>query len=92
MQFEWDENKNELNIRKHGVDFEDVKNIFNYPSMTLMDTRDEYGEDRWQVIGWISAILGVVVYTERTGNVILIISARKATKYEVSLYEKYIKN
>lgn len=92
MQFEWDEDKCEANIRKHGIDFEDVKDIFNHPMMTLMDTRDEYGEARWLAIGWIQAILGVVVYTERVGDVIRIISARKATKSEVRRYEQYFKN
>ena len=48
MQFEWDEAKNEANIRKHGIDFEDVIDMFNHPMMTLMDTRENYGESRWQ--------------------------------------------
>ena len=93
MRFEWDEAKNEVNIRKHGIDFEDVKDIFNHPMMTLLDTRDDdYGEPRWLSIGWIHTVLGVVVYTERVGDVIRIISARKATKYEVRRYEHYFKN
>ena len=92
MQFEWDEEKNEVNIRKHGIDFEDVKDIFNHPMMTLQDTRADYGEARWLSVGWIHTVLGVVVYTERVGDVIRIISARKATKYEVRRYEHYFKN
>jgi uncharacterized protein len=92
MQFEWDDDKCEVNIRKHGIDFEDVKDMFNHPMMTVMDNHDTYGEARWCAIGWIEVILGVVVYTERVGDVIRIISARKATKNEVRLYEKYFKN
>ena len=92
MQFEWDAAKNEVNIRKHGIDFEDVKDIFNHPMMTLMDSRENYGEARWLAVGWIQTVLGVVVYTERIGDVIRIISARKAIKSEVRRYEQYFKN
>jgi uncharacterized DUF497 family protein len=92
MQFEWDDDKCEVNIRKHGIDFEDVKDIFNHPMMTFMDNHDNYGEARWRAIGWVETMLGVVVYTERVGDVIRIISARKATKNEVRLYEQYFKN
>ena len=92
MLFEWDEAKNEVNIRKHGIDFNDVRDIFNHPMMTFLDTREDYGEPRWLSVGWIKTVLGVVVYTERVGDVIRIISARKATKSEVRRYEQYIKN
>ncbi|ODS22447.1 hypothetical protein AB835_14095 [Candidatus Endobugula sertula] len=92
MQFEWDDAKNALNIRKHGIDFEDVKDIFNHPVMTVLDTREDYGEPRWLSIGWINTVVGVVVYTECVDDVIRIISARKATKSEVRRYEQAIKN
>ena len=92
MQFEWDDEKNAINIDKHGIDFEDVVNIFNHPMLTLLDEREDYGEDRWVGIGWVKSLIGVVVYTERYGDVIRIISARKATKNEVRRYEKSIKN
>lgn len=92
MQFEWDEIKNQINIDKHGIDFADVADIFNHPMLTLLDEREDYDEDRWIGIGWIKSLIGVVIYTERVGDVIRIISARKATKNEVRRYEKNIKN
>ncbi len=92
MQFEWDEAKNQINIDKHGIDFVDVVDIFNHPMLTLLDEREDYGEDRWIGVGWIKSLIGVVVYTERFDDVIRIISARKATKNEVRRYEKSIKN
>ena len=92
MRFEWDEAKNEINLRKHGIDFADVKDMFNHPMLTLLDEREDYKEDRWIGLGWIQALVGVAVYTERQGNVIRIISARKATKHEVRRYEQSIKN
>jgi uncharacterized DUF497 family protein len=90
MLFEWDENKNRINIRKHGIDFADAADIFRHPMLTLVDDREDYGEERWIAIGWIRAVIGVVVYVERDGDVIRIISARKATKNEVRRYEQSI--
>lgn len=90
MRFEWDENKNRINIRKHGIDFADAADIFNHPVLTLADDREDYGEERWVALGWIKAIVGVVVYVERDEDVIRIISARKATKSEVRRYEQNI--
>ncbi|TQV82428.1 BrnT family toxin [Exilibacterium tricleocarpae] len=92
MGFEWDAAKNAVNIRKHGIDFADVEDIFNHPILTLPDNRDDYGEERWVAIGWVHTLMGVVVYTERRDDVIRIISARKATKYEVRRYEQNLKN
>ena len=88
MRFEWDEAKNQINIRKHGIDFNDAIDIFNHPLLTMLDDREDYGEERWVSIGWLHAIVGVVVYTERCGDVIRIISARKATRQEVRRYEQ----
>ncbi|MFZ6644004.1 BrnT family toxin [Undibacterium sp. TC4M20W] len=90
MRFEWDENKNQINIRKHGIDFSDATDIFKHPMLTLFDGREDYGEDRWIALGWIRSMIGVVVYVEREGDVIRIISARKATKNEVKRYEQSI--
>ncbi|MBL4827978.1 MAG: BrnT family toxin [Spongiibacteraceae bacterium] len=92
MRFEWDEAKNRVNIDKHGIDFSDIKDMFNHPMLTLLDGREDYGEERWIGIGWMQALIGVVVYVERHEDVIRIISARKATRYEVRRYEKSIKN
>jgi len=92
MRFEWDEAKNDVNIRKHGIDFADVVDMFNHPMLTLVDDRENYGEERWIGIGWLKTLIGVVVYTERKGDVIRIISARKAVKQEVRYYEQSVKN
>ena len=92
MRFGWDEAKNAANIRKHGIDFADVTDIFNHPMLAMLDDREDYGEERWIAIGWIRALIGVVVYTERQGDVIRIISARKASKHEVRLYEQSLQN
>ena len=51
MQFEWDEQKNQDNIGKHGLDFADAWEIFTAPMLTALDDREDYGEDRWIGIG-----------------------------------------
>jgi uncharacterized DUF497 family protein len=92
MGFEWDEAKNEANIRKHGIDFNDVLDVFNHPMLTLLDDRVGYGEERWISIGWIKSLIGVIVYTEQQGDVVRIISARKATKKEAKYYVESIED
>ncbi len=92
MQFEWDEAKRLVNRRKHGIDFADVVDIFNHPMLVHLDSRQEYGEERWIGLGLMQLVLAVVVYVEREGDCIRIISARKATKREVRRYEQRFKN
>jgi uncharacterized DUF497 family protein len=92
VRFEWDEVKNQINIRKHGIDFRDAVNVFDHPVLTAMDQRQDYGEDRWIALGWMAAIVGVVVYVERSADVIRIISARKATKHEVKRFKHSVWN
>lgn len=92
LRVEWDEAKNRRNIRKHGIDFADVEEMFNHPLLTLQDDRYDYGEPRWISIGRLQTLIAVVVYTERDQDVVRIISARKATRYEVRHYEQAIEN
>lgn len=92
MHFEWDETKNQTNIRKHGIDFRDAVDVFNHPVLTWLDGREAYGEERWIALGWIKELVGVVVYVERYGDVIRIISARKAARHEAKRYEQEIGN
>lgn len=92
MRVEWDEVKNRRNIRKHGIDFADVEGMFNYPLLTWLDDREDYGEARWIGIGPLQTLIAVVVYTEPDQDVIRIMSARKATRTEVRHYEKAIEN
>jgi uncharacterized DUF497 family protein len=53
MHIEWDQAKNKLNRRKHGIDFADVEDIFNHPMLALLDNREDYGEERWIAMGRI---------------------------------------
>ena len=91
MKYIWDDEKNNINIKKHGIDFADVTEMFDYPMLAGLDTREDYSEDRWIGIGMLRNIVAVIVFTEINENTIRIISARKATKKERGKYEKAIK-
>ena len=77
MQFEWDEAKNLENIRKHKIDFADVPTMFDGSMLIELDNRFDQGEDRWMGIGFLRNAVAVVIWTERQGDVIQIISARR---------------
>jgi uncharacterized DUF497 family protein len=87
--FEWDEEKNKINIRKHGIDFRYILNIFNDEHQTLIiDNRTNYNEVREIILGIVESkekYLFSVVFTRRK-NSIRIISARPASKEEKLIY------
>ena len=88
MQFEWNPDKANLNLKKHGVSFNEASTVFNDPlSLTFPDPDHSYGEDRYVIIGLSGAnrIL-VVSHTDRADS-IRIISAREATRKEQRFYE-----
>jgi uncharacterized protein len=90
--FEWDENKNRENIRKHGFDFVDAEEMFRGVLVVDPDTRKDYGESRWTGIGTIRGRIAVVVFTERGAETIRIISLRKASRREGKQYKKAIQD
>lgn len=92
MRFEWDDEKNQLDIRKHGFDSADAWKIFTGPMLVDLDDRQEYDETRWVGIGLLEARVVVVVYVERATETIRIISLRKALDYERKAYEQIIQN
>jgi uncharacterized DUF497 family protein len=87
--FEWNENKANENLKKHGVSFDEAKTVFNDPfSVTIYDPDHSSDEDRYIDIGLSSkGRLIVVSYLEKDDK-IRIISSRKATKKEKRDYEK----
>lgn len=89
MKFEWDENKNQANIRKHGIDFAQAIYIFADPfALNLPDDEHSDDEERWILLGKnIQLAVLLIVHTYRDGDCIRIISARKSTKNEQRIYE-----
>ena len=89
LRFEWDPSKSSANRRKHGVTFEEARTVFFDERARLIDDPDHSEqEDRFVLLG-MSASLRVLVVCHcyrSAGNVIRIISARKATKAEARFY------
>ncbi len=95
MKFEWDKNKNEINIKKHGISFKEAETVF-YDKHWLKITDESHTskdatEDRFYAIEKsLYKNLLVVCYYEREGNVIRIFSARIAKQIEKEVYNANI--
>ncbi len=87
--FEWDEAKCEANIRKHGIDFADVPEVFESETVIVEDDRFDYGETRFIALGLLQGRTVAVVFVEYE-DTIRIISARKATRHEERAYYEQI--
>ena len=90
IKFEWDENKNQTNQRKHGISFEEASTVFYDEEALLRDDPDHSEEeDRFIILGLSNqANLLVVCHCYRASEtVIRLISARKATKTESKSYK-----
>ncbi len=88
MIFEWDEEKNRINQKRHdGISFEMATHIFADPNLLIVPDPN-VNEDRWNAIGLVEKVL-FAVYTERDNDTIRIISARKATKEEINGYKNH---
>ncbi|HEX6017756.1 MAG TPA: BrnT family toxin [Burkholderiaceae bacterium] len=89
MLFEWDRTKAAANLRKHRVSFDEARTVF-YDDFAVQFFDDEHAasEERFILLGMSSgARLLVVCHCERAkGEVIRIISARKATRNESKFY------
>ena len=83
-KFEWDENKRELNIQKHGIDFVGAVRIFDDPYRIEIENSKK-GETRYQVIAAIDDIIIFLVYAYRNPKR-RIISARRANHKERKIY------
>lgn len=91
MTFEWDEEKNTINKKKHGISFEEARVVFEDELAILFDDPDHSEEeDRFLIIGMTDR-KGVCIvshcYRGEDDN-IRIISARKATKTEQNVYNE----
>jgi uncharacterized DUF497 family protein len=89
MEFEWDAVKAAVNLRKHGVAFEDAARVFlDGGRLEIYDGREDYGEDRWATLGQVYATVLYVVYTVKHEDTIRIISARRALSHEQKQYRE----
>lgn len=81
MEYEWDEAKRFSNLRKHGIDFIDVPDVFDGDIVTVEDNRYSYGEPRFVTFGLLQGRVIAVVHF-----------ARKSTKYEQRDYFEQLSN
>jgi len=91
MRFEWDEDQNRSNFAKHKVSFETAISVFDDQRALSIPDRIVDGEERWQTLGMTADIVLIVAHTwrdEDDGEVIRVISARKATPRERRAYAK----
>ncbi len=93
MIYEWNEEKNKLNIAKHGISFEEAKEVFEDPfQIAKLDKRFSYFEERWITVGSTKKYQILVVanlfFTDDGEEIIRIVSARKANKSERESYER----
>lgn len=81
--FEWDKRKNDSNLEKHGIDFDDAVEIFY--GLVILRRSNRNNEERWIAVGFSGNRLIAVVFTRRA-DAIRIISARRARKNEERAY------
>lgn len=91
MECSWDAAKNARNQRKHGVSFEEARDLFKSEDyLEIFDDRHSETEDRFVAIGLINRGLIVVAWAGSEDESIRIVSARFATKRETEMYESYM--
>lgn len=91
IKFEWDENKNKINKKKHKISFEEASSVFyDEEALLIDDPEHSQEEERFIILGLSTkANLLVVCHCYRASeSVIRIISARKATKTETKQYQE----
>jgi hypothetical protein len=87
-RFAWDDNKAVANYTDHGVTFEAARDVFADPfAIEWLDEREDYGEDRYVILGMVENRLLYVAYTIRREK-IRIISARGAEPHERRQYHE----
>ena len=87
----WDEAKRRRNLKDHGIDFANLDDFFDGDLLTREDSREAYGERRYQSVGMCNGVALFVVWTPRgeEGDVPHIISARKAENHEEKSWSRY---
>ncbi|HLD13456.1 MAG TPA: BrnT family toxin [Burkholderiales bacterium] len=86
MNISYDPGKNEKNIAERGISFEQVVEFEWSSALIVEDSRKDYGEPRFQALGFIGKRLHALVFTPRAG-LVHVISLRKANRREVKRYE-----
>lgn len=93
MKVVWDETKNELNRRKHGVSFEEASAVLRRVAerLDMYDDEHSHAEDRFLAVGSSGRAILAVVYSEPEDDLYRIISARRVTKEEMRQYLAFLR-
>ncbi len=92
MKFEWDPSKDRTNQARHGLSFEQARELLSSETdcLEIYDEAHSDREDRFIAVGPISEGVVLVVWTERQEGTIRIISARWATARETDMYYRHL--
>lgn len=89
MDYSWNPDKARRNVKKHGVSFDEAASAFGDPlAYTFADPDHSFGEQRWLTFGRAGTGRILVVSHMEAGGTIRIISARKATRHELQIYQE----
>ena len=91
MSISFDPAKNERNVAERGISFEAAANFDWSSALVVEDLRKDYGERRFQALGFIGERLHMLVFTPREGRA-HVISLRKANSREVTRYESQVQS
>jgi len=94
LKFEWSDEKNKLNIKKHNISFEEAQEVFLDPmQISKLDHRFDYFEERWITLGATTEdkilVVANMFFDEDGNEIIRIISARRANQKERIFYEQH---
>jgi len=89
VNFVWHESKRRANLKKHGFDFAGVQQVFAGPTLTVEDTRNYAGEQRFNTTGFLGTRIVTICHAE-SADEIRIISMRKADLHEIETLSRYI--
>ena len=87
VKITFDPPKRQAALRERGLDFADAAIVFDGHTITVQDTRQDYGEDRFQTVGYLAGRMVMVVWTPR-GQARHVISMRKCNDREQATYQK----
>lgn len=90
MRFSWDPRKADSNLRKHRIAFDEAITVFSDPLAMIFDDISHTENEHREIIIGTSVLRRIILvcFVERTEDTIRIISARRATKYEIKDYEE----
>ena len=90
MRYTWNSDKNETNLKRHGLLLSDSARIFDGPTLERLDDRFNYGEERWYAIGLMNGLEITVIYTDIAPDTRRLISAWRSAKHEREAFWKMV--